>query len=70
MELLEVTELTCLFSTKSQKCDGALFCSFVLSIAPFEEDWCSSRGQQEALLAEVTLAVGGLVADEAIVGIC
>ena len=40
--------------------DGALFAdsntdSFVRSIALFEKDWHPSQGQQEALLAEVTL---------------
>ena len=45
--------------------------SFVHSIAPFEEDWHLSQGQQEALLAVVALVVNGSVdvADEAVVGI-
>ena len=57
-----------------QECGGALFAdsntdSFLCSIAPFEEDWHPSQGQQEVLLAEVALVVDGSVADEAIVGI-
>ena len=59
-----------------KKCDGTLFTdthsntdSFVCSIAPFEEDWHLSQGQQEPLLVEVALVGDGFVADEALVGI-
>ena len=41
--------------------------SFVLSITSFEEDWHLSQGQQEVLLAEVTLMNRQL--HEAVVGV-
>ena len=72
---LELLQLTRLVSAKSQKCDMANYFadsntgSFVSSIAPFEEDWCPSQGQQEALLAEVALVVDGSVAGEVVVGV-
>ena len=72
--MLKLMELTRLFLQKSQKSDGALFAdnntdSFVRSMAPFEEGWHPSQGQQQALLAEVALVVDGLVADEIIAGV-